>query len=68
MAQPIPETMRGIALAKYSQPKDYTILDDLPVPKIEKPDDVLIKVCAASVNPIDVKFANGMVKMLLSAE
>lgn len=36
----------------------------LPTPIISKPDEILIKVHAASINPIDVKTAGGMTKLL----
>lgn len=67
MTSKIPSTMRGLALEHYAQPKEYTILPTLPVPQITKPDDILIRVAAASFNPIDVKFAAGMVKMFVPA-
>ena len=66
-ANQIPEKMKGLAITAYSQPKDYTVLPTLDVPKITKPDDILIRVAAASFNPIDVKFAAGMVKMFVQA-
>lgn len=59
--------MRGLAIERYCQPKDYTILNDLVVPSITNPDDILVKVAASSFNPIDVKFASGMVKMMVKA-
>jgi len=49
--------MRAIALEKFSNPSDYN-LATLPVPQVTKDDDVLIKVHAASVNPVDVKMAS----------
>lgn len=58
MAAKIPATMRAIALAKFCKPAEYN-LATLPVPKIAKPDELLIKVHAASVNPVDVKMASG---------
>ena len=47
----------------------YTVhLSDLPKPEISNPKDVLIKVHAASINPIDVKKASGMLKMAVRDE
>jgi NADPH:quinone reductase-like Zn-dependent oxidoreductase len=63
MASEIPSTMRAIALAKYSKPNEYDF-GTLPTPTISNPDDVLIKVHAASINPIDVKMAGGMAKSM----
>lgn len=55
----LPSSMKSLCIEKYCKPDEYQILD-LPVPKISGPDDVLIKVNAASINPIDVKIASGM--------
>jgi len=63
MASSIPSSMRALALAKYGKPSTYDVAT-LPTPKITKPDDVLIKVHATSINPVDVKMAGGMAKML----
>lgn len=63
MASTIPTSMRAIALAAYGKPSQYDIAT-LPTPQVTKDDEVLIKVHAASINPIDVKFASGVAKML----
>jgi hypothetical protein len=63
MASAIPTTMRALAIQKYSKPSGYEILE-LPVPGIKNPKDILVKVRAASINPVDVKFASGLVKMM----
>lgn len=54
-------TMRSLAAAKYCEPNGYEFLD-IPVPKDLKPDEILIKVHASSINPADVKLASGAVK------
>lgn len=59
----LPSSMKSLCVENYCQPDEYQILD-LPVPKIRDPGDVLIKVNAASINPIDVKVAAGMAKMI----
>lgn len=64
MASNIPLTMRAIALAKFCKPSEYG-LATLPVPRITNPDEVLIKVHAASINPVDVKLASEFVFLLL---
>jgi len=56
-------TMRSLAIEKYCKPGEYEILD-LPLPKIAAPDQILIKVHAASINPVDVKIASGLAKMV----
>ncbi|KAG9236464.1 chaperonin 10-like protein [Amylocarpus encephaloides] len=66
MSTQIPKTMRAVALSKYCEPSEYE-LATLPVPGISEPDEVLIKVKAASVNPIDVKLASKIGKLLGNA-
>ncbi|KAH7364177.1 chaperonin 10-like protein [Rhexocercosporidium sp. MPI-PUGE-AT-0058] len=66
MATEIPTTMRTLALAQHCNPSSYNCAT-LPVPRITKPDELLIKVSAASVNPIDVKLAGDMGKLMLKA-
>ena len=65
MSSEIPSTMRAMALAAYGKPATYD-LATLPTPTISKPDDVLIKVHAASINPVDVKMASGLGKMMVT--
>jgi hypothetical protein len=55
--------MLSINIPAYSKPSGYQ-LSDLAKPEIQDPKDVLIKVHAASINPIDVKKADGMLKFL----
>jgi NADPH:quinone reductase-like Zn-dependent oxidoreductase len=57
--------MQSYHIKDYSQPQGYE-LGQLPRPEIENATEVLIKVHAASVNPIDVKMASGAVKMMTS--
>ncbi|KFY85413.1 hypothetical protein V500_08437 [Pseudogymnoascus sp. VKM F-4518 (FW-2643)] len=61
MAQ-IPPTMRALAIPSYGKPSSYG-LASVPTPQITQPDEVLIKVHAAGVNPIDIKVAEGALKM-----
>jgi hypothetical protein len=63
MPSQIPTSMRAIALPEYCKPDKYDI-GTLPTPVIGNPDDVLIKVHAASINPIDVKLASGVAKLM----
>jgi NADPH:quinone reductase-like Zn-dependent oxidoreductase len=60
----IPTTMRALALSKHCTPKDYLIAT-LPVPRIQSEDEILVKVKAASINPIDVKMASEYVFFLV---
>jgi NADPH:quinone reductase-like Zn-dependent oxidoreductase len=59
--------MQSYHVKSYSEPQGYE-LDQLPRPEIESPNEVLIKVHAASINPIDVKMASGLAKMVTSFE
>lgn len=56
------EDMLSLNISSYAQPSDYQ-LSELPKPQLSDPKDVIIKVYAASINPIDVKRASGALKM-----
>ncbi|KAJ5232578.1 hypothetical protein N7468_005534 [Penicillium chermesinum] len=56
--------MRSIHIKQYATPDQYE-LGELPSLAVEHPTDILIKVHAASINPIDVKKASGISKMIL---
>ncbi|MEZ4742403.1 MAG: NADP-dependent oxidoreductase [Bdellovibrionota bacterium] len=57
--------MKAYAILKYGK-------DPLELIEVDKPsatsNEVLVKVCAASINPIDFKIRNGKVKILLPYE
>lgn len=57
--------MQSIHITEYTGPEGYK-LGELPAPVIEDVRDVLIKVHGASVNPIDVKVASGVMKGIVS--
>lgn len=57
--------MRALAIDKFTKPENYG-LATLPTPQITEQDEILIKVHSASVNPVDVKFANGYVGFFVS--
>lgn len=59
--------MLSITTSSYSPPSGYQ-LSTVPRPTVSEPDDVLIEVHAASINPIDVKKAGGALKMVLGEE
>jgi len=63
MADSIPSEMRALTVPFHASP-DRLQVSTLPVPSILLPTDVLIRVHAASINPIDVKKAAGMTRML----
>ncbi|KGO71314.1 Alcohol dehydrogenase superfamily, zinc-type [Penicillium italicum] len=54
--------MLSLNIPSYSKPSGYQ-LSELAKPEISDPKDVIIKVHAASINPIDVKKADGMLKL-----
>lgn len=56
MVSKIPTTMRALALHEHCNPSVYGV-GTLPVPQITREDELLVKVHAASVNPVDVKLA-----------
>ncbi|OBT61007.1 hypothetical protein VE03_09726 [Pseudogymnoascus sp. 23342-1-I1] len=56
--------MLSLNIPYYSEPSGYC-LSELPSPKLSDPDDVIIKVHAASINPVDVKKADGIFKFAL---
>lgn len=56
--------MQSINVPAYAKPESYQ-LSSLDKPTATDPTDVVIKVHAASINPIDVKKADGAMKMAL---
>ncbi|KAI8876905.1 GroES-like protein [Backusella circina FSU 941] len=56
----IPETMHSIDIVKYGPAKEALAYNEnRPVPKIKKPTQVLIKVVAAGINPVEAKARSG---------
>ncbi|GAA97186.1 uncharacterized protein L969DRAFT_84388 [Mixia osmundae IAM 14324] len=55
--------MKAVVVPKYNAPLEFT---ELPKPTIKANDEVLIKVAYASLNPIDYKRADGMLKIIKS--
>lgn len=58
-------TMKAAVIDHYKQ--EMPQIKDVSIPDI-RPNDVLVKVIAASINPIDVKTKDGGLKMLLKYE
>ncbi|KAJ5306484.1 hypothetical protein N7508_005499 [Penicillium antarcticum] len=56
--------MLSINIPHYTNPSGYQ-LSKLPKPELRSAQDVIIKVHAASINPIDVKRAGGALKMAM---
>jgi NADPH:quinone reductase-like Zn-dependent oxidoreductase len=55
--------MRSLVAPKYCDPAEYEIVE-LPVPSIEEPDEVLVKMQAGAIITGDTQFANGGFRML----
>lgn len=56
--------MLSVGINSHTTPSEYQLLD-ISRPEIKDPHDVLIKVHAASVNPVDLKKAEGVFKIAL---
>ncbi|KAJ5819751.1 alcohol dehydrogenase [Penicillium riverlandense] len=54
--------MLSLNISAYSKPSEYQV-SELPQPGLVNSTDVIVKVFAASINPIDVKRANGALKL-----
>lgn len=59
--------MKQLVYPQYTTPDKYEIRDT-SAPEIEHDDEVLIKVITASVNPVDVKRADGLMKLFQKDE
>jgi hypothetical protein len=60
--------MLAIVAPSYCDPSGYELSTTVARPVLTEPSDVIIRVHAASVNPIDVKLASGIFKMALTDE
>ncbi|KAL4807988.1 chaperonin 10-like protein [Aspergillus unguis] len=56
--------MLSITIPEHTTPDHYE-LSEVPSLAVEQPTDILIKVHAASINPIDLKKASGATKLVL---
>ncbi|GLA98362.1 hypothetical protein AtubIFM57143_006303 [Aspergillus tubingensis] len=54
--------MLSLNISSYSKPSEYQV-SKLPTPTLVNSKDVIVKVYAASINPIDVKRADGSLKL-----
>eukprot|EP01083_Nonionella_stella_P299664 1019034_1 len=54
-----PVTMKAIVCTSHGAPKDVLQLKSVPIPKIETPTSVLVKILYASMNAVDYREANG---------
>ncbi|KAG2200764.1 hypothetical protein INT47_002808 [Mucor saturninus] len=60
----VPETMHSIQLVKFGPPKEAMFFNEqTPVPQIKTDSQVLVRIKAAGINPIDAKLASGNLKI-----
>jgi NADPH:quinone reductase-like Zn-dependent oxidoreductase len=59
--------MRSLVAPKWCGPAKYEVID-LPLPAIEQPHDVIIKVHACGITPGDMQIAHGMLRFFTSME
>jgi NADPH:quinone reductase-like Zn-dependent oxidoreductase len=59
------KTMQGLQLVKYSNnPQESLVYNEsIPIPQITHPQQVLVKIHAAGVNPIEAKAASGNMRI-----
>ena len=57
--------MLAVTAPSFTDPTGYQ-LSNVARPSVTDANDVVIQVHAASVNPVDVKLASGMFKLVLS--
>jgi len=58
------KTMKAVVFPKYGNPSVLTSQDDIPLPHSFRDDDVLIRVHAASINPVDKILMSGGLKLV----
>jgi NADPH:quinone reductase-like Zn-dependent oxidoreductase len=56
---PLPTTMRAAVHERYGSPEQVVTVKTVPVPEVG-PDDVLVRVAAASVNALDWHYVTGL--------
>lgn len=61
------KTMLCVTAPTYTDPSKYEH-SHLPAPALSEPTDVRIDVHAASINPIDVKKASGVLKIAIAEQ
>jgi NADPH:quinone reductase-like Zn-dependent oxidoreductase len=64
MAPTTSSEMQSVCIPSYTKPSGYGVAK-FPKPVIDADTEVIIKVLAASINPVDVKKASGMMKMIV---
>ena len=65
---PAGETMKAVCFTSYGKDSDSLSLQSIPKPSVDTPDEVLIKVHACALNPIDKSRLGGGLAALLPEE
>jgi NADPH:quinone reductase-like Zn-dependent oxidoreductase len=55
-------TMKAVGFTSFGKPEKLEILD-LPEPKILEPDDILVRVEAVGLNPVDMARLSGFTRI-----
>lgn len=64
-AQPDGDTMKAVCFTKFGKESSALSVQTIPQPFIQNPDEVLIKIHAAALNPIDkIRVAGGLALLL----
>ena len=61
------DIMLAVTTSKYSDPSGYA-LTEVSAPTVIDEQDVVFSIKAASINPVDVKLAAGVFKLLFKQE
>jgi len=65
MAAAIPKMMRSLVAPRYCSPAEYKVIDR-PVPTIQQPNEILIKIHSCSLMSSDAMMAKGMFRAMIS--
>jgi|AntAceMinimDraft_12_1070368.scaffolds.fasta_scaffold155334_1 NADPH:quinone reductase-like Zn-dependent oxidoreductase len=63
--QRLPATMRAAVLSSFGGPEVIRVVGELPLPRVA-PHEVLVRVLAAAVNPLDCRVRAGYTLMLIT--
>eukprot|EP00761_Pharyngomonas_kirbyi_P011925 gb/GECH01011951.1/.p1 GENE.gb/GECH01011951.1/~~gb/GECH01011951.1/.p1 ORF type:complete len:398 (+),score=106.14 gb/GECH01011951.1/:1-1194(+) len=64
----LPEKMKGVIINEYGDPSVLKYQEDIIMPKIEKPDSVIVKLKASAINPVDWKIRSGNLSMVMKVK
>eukprot|EP00485_Elphidium_margaritaceum_P021407 CAMPEP_0202713102 /NCGR_PEP_ID=MMETSP1385-20130828/49804_1 /ASSEMBLY_ACC=CAM_ASM_000861 /TAXON_ID=933848 /ORGANISM="Elphidium margaritaceum" /LENGTH=325 /DNA_ID=CAMNT_0049373349 /DNA_START=47 /DNA_END=1024 /DNA_ORIENTATION=+ len=53
--------MKAVVCTKFGEPKEVLQIQNLPIPEVQKPNQAVVKVLYASLNPVDWKIAKGYI-------